>query len=140
MKPTPVDMRPPKAPRYQIVLLRNEVSVPATVIDAEKKAILVALTLGGYQKQRYIRHPGLTISKVRSKTGQKGEGRLDLQKPSFGNSEEHSTNDEAFICRHCGCAASDDTPRYHDSRDPPRRGEVFHGDVGWEFQKDIWTE
>jgi len=84
MKPTPVDMRPPKAPRYQprSVLLRNEVSVPATVIDAEKKAILVALTLGGYQKQRYIRHPGLGISKVRPKTGQKGKEGLTHKKPA----------------------------------------------------------
>jgi hypothetical protein len=33
-------------------------------MEAEKNAILVALTLGGYQKQRYMRHPGLGISKV----------------------------------------------------------------------------
>jgi len=141
MKPTPVDMRPPKAPRYQhrSALLRNEVSVPATVIDAEKKAILVALTLGGYQKQRYMRHPGLGISKAFTKD-RTGQVRIDSQETSFGDTKKHSTGNKAFIGRHCGCAAGDDTPRYHDSGDPPRRGEVFHGDVGWEFKKDIWTE
>jgi hypothetical protein len=70
MKPTPVEMRPPKAPGYQHTWpLGDESNLPATVIEAEKKAILVALTLGGYQKQRYIRHPGLGISKVPPNTG-----------------------------------------------------------------------
>jgi hypothetical protein len=38
-------------------------------MEAEKNAILVALTLGGYQKQRYMRHPGLGISELRVQTG-----------------------------------------------------------------------
>ena len=105
MKPTPVEMRPPKAPGYQYTLpLEDESNLPATVIEAEKKAILVALTLGGYQKQRYIRHPGLGISKVPANTGS------GLQETSFGDSKKYSANDEAFIGRHCGGAAGDDTP------------------------------
>jgi len=74
------------------------------VIEAEKKAILVALTLGGYQKQRYIRHPGLGISKTPPNTG------CGLQETSFGDSKKHSTDDEAFVGRHCGCAAGNYTP------------------------------
>ena len=105
MKPTPVEMRPPKAPVYQYTLpLGDESNLPATVIEAEKNAILVALTLGGYQKQRYIRHPGLGISKIPAITGR------GLQETSFGDSKKYSANDEAFIGRHCGGAAGDDTP------------------------------
>jgi hypothetical protein len=109
------------------------------VIEAEKKAILVALTLGGYQKQRYIRHPGLGSVQYHRTPGGEGKRRFDWQESSFGDSEKYSTHDEAFIGRHCGGAAGDDTPWHHDPRDPSGRGKVFHGDVGWEFEQNIRT-
>jgi hypothetical protein len=64
----------------------------------------------------------------------------DSQKSCFGDSQKHPTYNEAFIGRNSGGAACNDTPRYHDSRDPSGRGKVFHGDIGREFEEDIWTD
>jgi hypothetical protein len=64
---------------------------------------------------------------------------VDLQKSCFSDTKENSADNQALVGGDSGGATCDDTPRNHNTRNPSSRGEVFHGDVGGEFEDDVWT-
>lgn len=62
---------------------------------------------------------------------------------SSGNlrdAEKDPTDNQPLVARHGGGTARDDTPRDHDPGDPSSRCEILHGDVGWEFEQDVWAK
>jgi hypothetical protein len=65
---------------------------------------------------------------------------LPWKEPSFRNTKEESDCQETLEVENSSTTYSHNTPADHDTADPDRRREMFHGEVAWSFKQHVRNE